>query len=68
MFRYSHMPQTKGIKNIFLSCGLPIAFTDINVSDKQNYDKLDPRPCENNYLLENNLHYIAKGLEVENKH
>jgi len=52
--------------NLFLSAGLPIAFTNINAQDKKNYDVLDKRSCADNLQMVGNKSYIGRGLEVEN--
>ena len=60
-----HFQLQKG-KSFFFSAGLPIAFGNINVRTKSNYELADPRPCSNNLQTMENKCYIGRGLEVEN--
>jgi len=53
-------------KSFFLSAGLPIAFSNINAKDKNNYGLADKRPCKNNLQKTEDKYYIGRGLEVEN--
>jgi len=59
--------QLQAGKNFFLSAGLPIAFTDIEALDKENYSELDKRSHDNNLQILGNKSYIGRGLEVWNK-
>jgi len=59
--------QLQSGKSFFLSAGLPIAFTDIETQQKENYSVLDKRPCNDNLQAEGSKSYIARGLEVQNK-
>jgi hypothetical protein len=58
--------QLQSGKSFFLSAGLPIVFSDIKASQKENYSVLDARPCEDNLHVDGNKSSIARGLEVEN--
>jgi len=53
-------------KSFFLSAGLPIAFSNINAKDKNNYRLADKRLCKNNLQKTEDKYYIGRGLEVEN--
>jgi len=53
-------------KSFYMSAGLPIVFSDIIASQKEKYNVLDARPCEDNLQVEGNRSSIARGLEVEN--
>ena len=59
--------QLQSGKSFFLSAGLPIAFTDVEARQKENYSVLDKRPCDDNLQVKGNKSYIARGLEVENR-
>jgi murein DD-endopeptidase MepM/ murein hydrolase activator NlpD len=58
--------QLQSSKDIFLSAGLPIIFTDIKAHAKANYELVDTRSCQNNLQIIKNKSFIGRGLEVEN--
>lgn len=60
-----HFQLQKG-RSFFLSPGLPIAFTGITARPKTNYNTLDQRPTDGNLVIDGNITYIGRGLEVEN--
>jgi hypothetical protein len=59
--------QLQTNKSFFFSAGLPIAFSNIKIEQKNLYNLMDERSCKDNELhLENNKVCIGRGLEVEN--
>ena len=58
--------QLQNGMSFFLSSGLPIAFSNISVQAKVNYELADLRLCANNLQTVDNKIYIGRGLEVEN--
>ncbi|MCL2198264.1 MAG: M23 family metallopeptidase [Defluviitaleaceae bacterium] len=58
--------QLQDGKSFFLSAGLPIAFSGITAQEKENYNVLDTRPCNNNLEIAGDKTFIGRGLEVCN--